>query len=71
MEDTHTQSHTKHIERAWSTYKSQIWRLRGNKTEKLLKEHLACIEWTYWMGMENRYGPLGRLMKDIRKYYCI
>ncbi|KAG1930514.1 hypothetical protein F2P79_022276 [Pimephales promelas] len=63
--------HTQHLERAWSTYKGQIWRLRGNKTEKLLKEHLACIEWTYWMGMEHRYGPLGRLLKDIRKYYCI
>lgn len=61
--------HTQHIERAWLTYKSQIWRLRGNRTEQLLKEHLSFIEWTYWLGHKQRYGPLGRLLKDIRRHY--
>ncbi|XP_033971273.1 uncharacterized protein LOC117470561 [Trematomus bernacchii] len=32
-----TGAHTQNIERAWSTYKSQVWRLRGNRTEKTLK----------------------------------
>lgn len=63
--------HTQNIERAWSTYKSQVWRLRGNRTEKLLKEHLTCIEWTYWLGHNHRDGPLGCLLKDIRRQYRV
>ncbi|KAK9972405.1 hypothetical protein ABG768_025712 [Culter alburnus] len=63
--------HTQNIERAWSTYKSQVWRLRGNRTEKLLKEHLTCIEWTYWLGHNHSDGPLGRLLKDIRQQYRV
>ncbi|XP_072558743.1 uncharacterized protein [Paramormyrops kingsleyae] len=63
--------HTQNIERAWLTYKSQIWRLRGNRTEKLLKEHLSCIEWTYWLGQKHKDGPLGRLLHDIRKQYPV
>ena len=63
--------HTQNIERAWSTYKSQVWRLRGNRTEKLLKEHLTCIEWTYWLAHNHRDGPLGRLLKDIRRQYKV
>ncbi|KAI2645941.1 hypothetical protein H4Q32_025293 [Labeo rohita] len=63
--------HTQNIERAWSTYKNQVWRLRGNRTEKLLKEHLTCIEWTYWLGHNHRDGPLGRLLKDIRRRYRV
>ncbi|XP_028446202.1 uncharacterized protein LOC114563602 [Perca flavescens] len=47
--DPVTGAHTQQLERAWLTYKSIIWRLRGNRTEKLLKEHLAVIEWTYWL----------------------
>ncbi|KAI7789712.1 hypothetical protein IRJ41_007666 [Triplophysa rosa] len=61
--------HTQNIERAWLTYKSQIWRLRGNRTEKLLKEHLSFIEWTYWLGYEHKDGPLGCLLEDIKRYY--
>ncbi|KAJ0037207.1 hypothetical protein NL108_018673 [Boleophthalmus pectinirostris] len=34
--DQHTGAHTQHIERSWRTYKEQIWRLRGNRTESLL-----------------------------------
>ncbi|XP_028439293.1 uncharacterized protein LOC114559068 isoform X1 [Perca flavescens] len=64
--DPVTGAHTQQLERAWLTYKSIIWRLRGNRTEKLLKEHLAVIEWTYWLGNRHRKGPLGRLLKDIR-----
>ncbi|XP_059361248.1 uncharacterized protein LOC132098949 [Carassius carassius] len=61
--------HTQNIERAWLTYKSQIWRMRGNRTEKLLKEHLCFIEWTYWLGYKHKDGPLGRLLKDIKRHY--
>ncbi|KAG1954690.1 hypothetical protein F2P79_008865 [Pimephales promelas] len=39
--DPHTGAHTQHIERAWRSYKEQIWRLRGNRTESLLTDHLA------------------------------
>ncbi|KAL7854994.1 hypothetical protein SRHO_G00171840 [Serrasalmus rhombeus] len=33
-------AHTQHLKRAWLTYKSTMWQMRGNRTEKLLKEHL-------------------------------
>ena len=32
------------IERAWSAYKSKVWRLPGNLTERTLKSHLSFIE---------------------------
>lgn len=56
-----TGAHTQHLERAWLTYKSMIWQLRGNRTE-----HLAVIEWTYLLGNRHKKGPLGRLLKDIQ-----
>lgn len=34
--DPATGAHTQHLERAWLTYKSIIWSLRENQTEKLL-----------------------------------
>ncbi|XP_073778462.1 uncharacterized protein [Danio rerio] len=67
--DPRTGSHTQNLERAWLTYKGRIWRLRGNRTEDLLKQHLKVIEWTYWLGNRHRNGPLGRLFKDIKKKY--
>ena len=62
-------AHTQNIERAWGMYKAQIWRQRGNRTENLLKEHLTFIEWAYWLGKRHKYGPLGRLLKDIRQNF--
>lgn len=67
--DPTTGAHTQHLERAWLTYKSIIWRLRGNQSAKLLKQHLAVIEWTHWLGTKHRNGLLGRLIKDIRAQY--
>ncbi|KAI2651137.1 Thymidine kinase [Labeo rohita] len=67
--DPVTGSHAQNLERAWLTYKGQIWRLRGNRTEDLLKQHLKLIEWTYWLGNQHRNGPLGRLFKDIHRKY--
>lgn len=32
--DVHTGAHTQHLERAWRTYKDNVWRLRGNRTER-------------------------------------
>ncbi|XP_063067307.1 uncharacterized protein LOC134458829, partial [Engraulis encrasicolus] len=64
--DPNTRAHTQHIERAWLKYKSTIWRLRGNRTETLLKDHLCLIEWTHWLGNVHRNGTLGRLLRDIR-----
>lgn len=52
--DGYTGAHTQHIERAWGQFKSNIWRLRGNMTEKLLKEHLQVIEWTYWLTKKHK-----------------
>ncbi|KAG9273517.1 hypothetical protein AMEX_G12668 [Astyanax mexicanus] len=69
--DPQSGGHTQHLERAWGIYKGQIWRLRGNRTEKLLKEHLSVIEWTYWLGKNHREGPLGRLLKAIRQYFPV
>nr|XP_023660155.1 uncharacterized protein LOC111840004 [Paramormyrops kingsleyae] len=63
--DPHSGAHSQHIERAWLTYKTNIWRLRGNRTEKMLKEHLSLIEWTHWLGEKHKQGPLGRIIKDI------
>lgn len=63
-----TGAHTQNLERAWQTYKVDIWRHRGNRTTKLLKEHLKVIEWEYWLGRSHRYNVLGRLLHDIRKY---
>ncbi|KAL7879771.1 hypothetical protein SRHO_G00020250 [Serrasalmus rhombeus] len=63
--------HTQHLERAWAINKGQIWRLRGNRTEKLLKEHLSVIEWTYWLGKNHSDGPIGRLLQDIRRCFPV
>ncbi|XP_063065520.1 uncharacterized protein LOC134457436 [Engraulis encrasicolus] len=69
--DPQTGAHTQHVERAWLQFKSTAWRLRGNQTEAILKEHLSLIEWTYWLGNGHRNGPLGRLLKDIRRHYRV
>ncbi len=63
--DPHSGAHSQHIERAWLTYKTSVWRLRGNRTEKMLKE------WTHWLGEKNKRGPLGRLIKDIRHQFPV
>nr|XP_055075303.1 uncharacterized protein LOC129454751 [Misgurnus anguillicaudatus] len=69
--DPHSGAHTQHIERAWLKYKTGIWRLRGNRTEKMLKEHLSLIEWTHWLGDKHKHGPLGRLIKDISSAFPV
>ncbi|KAJ0032074.1 hypothetical protein NQD34_002155, partial [Periophthalmus magnuspinnatus] len=47
--DPNTGAHTQHIERAWRSYKEQVWSLRGNRTDNLLSEHIAAIEWMEWL----------------------
>lgn len=69
--DPVTGSHTQNLERAWAIYKGMVWRLRGNRTEALLKEHLSVIEWTFWLGKRHKDGPFGRLIKDIRHMYPV
>ncbi|KAF3858807.1 hypothetical protein F7725_012008 [Dissostichus mawsoni] len=58
--------YTQNIERAWQTYKREVWRMRGNRSEKTLKKQLSFIEWTYWLARTYKHGVLGRLIKDIR-----
>ncbi|XP_065096796.1 uncharacterized protein [Paramisgurnus dabryanus] len=67
--DPQTGCHTQHIERAWLAIKSQVSRFRGNKTTKLLREHLKFIQWHYWLGRRNRKGALAQLIHDIRNAY--
>ncbi|XP_023813436.1 uncharacterized protein LOC111947773 [Oryzias latipes] len=67
--DAHTGAHTQHLERAWRTYKEKVWRLRGNRTENLLQEHLCVIEWNEWLAKKHSNGILGRLLHDIKKKY--
>lgn len=69
--DPVTGAHTQNIERAWSLYKSQVWRLPGNRSETKLKEHLALIEWTHWLANKQEDGPLGRLLHDIQRHYKV
>ncbi|XP_070406707.1 uncharacterized protein [Nothobranchius furzeri] len=69
--DPHSGSHTQHIERAWMTIKGHIRRLRGNRTEMLLEEHLKVLEWSSWLGSKHPDGPLGRLFKDIWKSFPV
>lgn len=69
--DPNTGSHTQHIERAWQTIKGQVWRLRGNRSKKMLRGHLKIIEWTYWLGKRHRAGILGRLINDIKRKYKV
>ncbi|XP_055010091.1 uncharacterized protein LOC129409010 isoform X1 [Boleophthalmus pectinirostris] len=64
-----TGAHTQHIERAWRSYKEQVWRLRGNRTDNLLSEHIAVIEWMEWLARKHVDGPLGRLIYDIGKQF--
>lgn len=66
-----TGAHTQHIERAWRSYKQEVYRYRGNLTEKSLKLTLRLIEWNYWLAREYRKGTLGRLFKDIRACYRV
>ncbi|XP_032381931.1 uncharacterized protein LOC116695630 [Etheostoma spectabile] len=67
--DPHTGAHTQHIERAWRSYKEQIWRLRGNRTDSLLSDHLAIIEWNEWLAKKHHNGAFGRLIHDISRKY--
>lgn len=67
--DPHTGAHTQHIERAWRFYKEQIWRLRGNRTESLLSDHLAVIEWNEWLAKKHSDSAFGRLIHDISRKY--
>lgn len=69
--DPLTGSHTQHIERFWRTVKEQIWRVRGNRSEKLLKTHLKVIEWTYWLGKRNAKGVFAQMVHDIAKAYKV
>lgn len=64
-----TGCHTQHIERAWRNYKETIGRLRGNRTEDQLRDHLITIKWNEWLGKKHYNGPLGRLLHDIAKQY--
>ncbi|CAL9700808.1 unnamed protein product [Knipowitschia caucasica] len=66
-----TGAHTQHIERAWRTYKEQVYRCRGNLSESSLKNALRLIEWTHWLGKEHRHGIVGRLFHDIHKMYPV
>ncbi|XP_030595717.1 uncharacterized protein LOC115787259 [Archocentrus centrarchus] len=66
-----TGAHTQHIERSWRTFKQEVYRFRGNMTEKSLREILHFIEWNYWLGRQHRNGPLGRLFKDIRAIHPV
>ena len=63
--DPQTGLHTQNLERAWQTYKKEVWRMRGNRSEKALEEQLCFIEWTYWLARKFSQGVLGRLFKDI------
>ncbi|KAI4891155.1 hypothetical protein NFI96_021306, partial [Prochilodus magdalenae] len=67
--DPRNGAHTQHIERAWRTYKENVWRLRGNRTEGLLEDHLNVIEWNEWLAKRHKNGSLGRLFHDISKKY--
>lgn len=67
--DAQTGAHTQHIERAWRTVKENVWRLRGNRTEELLVDHLRVIEWYEWLAHKHRKGPLGRIIHDIAVMY--
>ncbi|CAI5678506.1 unnamed protein product [Oreochromis niloticus] len=60
--DPRTGAHTQHLERAWRSYKEQIWRLRGNRNDRLLSEHLTVIEWNEWLAKKHKNGTLGRLI---------
>ncbi|KAK6472749.1 hypothetical protein HHUSO_G27334 [Huso huso] len=65
--DPVSSAHTQHIESAWKTYKTEVWRLRDKGTEKSLALHLEVIEWFYWLGVNHRHGILGSLLNDIRR----
>ncbi|XP_041837970.1 uncharacterized protein LOC121637767 [Melanotaenia boesemani] len=67
--DPNTGAHTQHIERAWRSYKEQVWRLRGNRTDTLLSDHLAVIEWNEWLAKKHPGGSFGRLIHDIARKY--
>ncbi|XP_052005706.1 uncharacterized protein LOC127659789 [Xyrauchen texanus] len=69
--DPRTGAHTQHIERAWRSIKEQVWRQRGNRTERLLSDHLCLVEWMEWLGRRHKGGPLGMLLHDIAKTYQV
>lgn len=51
-------AHTQHIERAWKTFKQEVYRFRGNLTKQSLRDSLRCIEWNYWLGRKHREGSI-------------
>lgn len=65
--DPETGAHTQYIERAWQSYKYNVWHLRGNRTPESLKTHLKMIEWHHWLGARHYRGMLGRLFHDLKK----
>ncbi|XP_023809018.1 uncharacterized protein LOC111947104 [Oryzias latipes] len=60
-------AHTQHIERAWRTYKEQVWRLRGNQTEDMLRDHLCLIEWNEWLAKNITVVHLDGYYTTLRK----
>ena len=44
--DPVTGAHTLNLERLWGVCKATIWRLKGNRTQNMLKDNLDVIEWT-------------------------
>ncbi|XP_067449692.1 uncharacterized protein [Thunnus thynnus] len=66
-----TSAHTQHLERAWHTYKEELYHYRGNLSKQSFQGSLKVIEWNYWLGKEHRHGPLGRLFHDLRKDYKV
>ena len=44
--DPITGAPAQNLERLWGICKSTIWRLRGNRTQNVLKDHLDVIEWS-------------------------
>lgn len=66
-----TGAHTQHLERAWRTFKSDVYHYRANVTVKKLKECLTFIEWHYWLAKKHKDGALGQLMEDIRCKYRV
>lgn len=52
------------MEKAWSTHKGHIW---GWEATRLRSSSLGLSGLSD--GVDHIHGPLGRLMKDIRKYY--
>lgn len=52
----------------YNQYKSSLYKLTGNMTEKLFKKHPNLMKRLYWFPRKYNTGPFCNLIRDIKRH---